>query len=507
MLTQLTADMCRLLKINYVRFDNDASACFDRIIVALGMLAARRCWMPISAIRSHAKSLELMKYMVKTVYGISESCYQGTPFSPLFGTGQGSGASPAVWLTLVVVLLNTLEKVSPMRMSFVSPDGLNVHSRLVDAFVDDTALGFTDDGKASFEELIHRLEEVAQTWEKLLHYSGGALNLSKCSWFVMYWDWRAGRPVIRRSDESATAQVQLSQGQSTEKARIPRQELHQSTRILGVLQNPLGDFSQHVRVMKDKADMYSHQIKSPRLSADDIRIFVRTNYEPAMRYSLPAIAIDEEELDSIQTRILPAIVQKLGFSSKLPTAIRYGPIAMGGLGLMDLRTECGIEMIKYFRHHVYCKTEVGELFIIQLKTLQLEAGIPQPLLENPGLEIAYLTPTWVLSMRQFLSNHNLTISVTDSLRLSKHGIHDEFIMQPSRLKLYSVSQQRDINLVRVYLQCSTISELRDARDARSISQSALEGGRPPKFEAKKGWPRQQGPTPHQRRLWKRYISS
>ena len=46
MLTQLTADMCRLLKINYARFDNDASACFDRIIVALGMLAARRCGMP-----------------------------------------------------------------------------------------------------------------------------------------------------------------------------------------------------------------------------------------------------------------------------------------------------------------------------------------------------------------------------------------------------------------------------------------------------------------------------
>ncbi|KAI2500978.1 hypothetical protein MHU86_13523 [Fragilaria crotonensis] len=71
MLTQLTADMCRILKINYARFDNDASACFDRIIVALGMLAARRCGMPISAIRAHAKSLELMKYMVKTVYGIS----------------------------------------------------------------------------------------------------------------------------------------------------------------------------------------------------------------------------------------------------------------------------------------------------------------------------------------------------------------------------------------------------------------------------------------------------
>jgi hypothetical protein len=34
MLTQLTSDLCRLLKHNLARFDNDASACYDRIIVA-----------------------------------------------------------------------------------------------------------------------------------------------------------------------------------------------------------------------------------------------------------------------------------------------------------------------------------------------------------------------------------------------------------------------------------------------------------------------------------------
>ncbi len=93
MLTQLTADLCRLLKHNLARFDNDTSACYDRIIVALGMLAARRCGMPNNAIQTHADCLELMKYTVKTAHGISEDSYHGTPYSPLFGTGQGIGAS------------------------------------------------------------------------------------------------------------------------------------------------------------------------------------------------------------------------------------------------------------------------------------------------------------------------------------------------------------------------------------------------------------------------------
>jgi hypothetical protein len=140
MLTKLTTDLCRTLKHNLAGFDNDASACYDRIKVALGMLAARRCGMPTNAVSTHASALQHMKYMVKTIHSISEETYHGTHDSPLFGTGKGSGASPAVWLTLVVTQMNTLDTVTKHRMTFESPDSPNAHTRLVDAFVDDTSL-------------------------------------------------------------------------------------------------------------------------------------------------------------------------------------------------------------------------------------------------------------------------------------------------------------------------------------------------------------------------------
>ena len=119
---------------------------------------------------------------VKTVHGISDENYCGTPFAPLFGTGQGSGASPAVWLSLVVILMNTLDRLIPERMEFTSFDEMQTHSRLIDAFVDDTSLGFTDPGLLSVPEMIRRINHIAQTWERLLHFSGGSLNLGKCSW-------------------------------------------------------------------------------------------------------------------------------------------------------------------------------------------------------------------------------------------------------------------------------------------------------------------------------------
>jgi hypothetical protein len=507
MLNQLTTDLCRLLKVNYARFDNDASACFDRIIVALGMMAARRCGMPTAAVRTHAKALELMTYMVKTVYGISEASYRGTVMEPLFGTGQGSGASPAVWLSLVVILLNTLERVIPNRISFRSPDGNIIHQRLVDAFVDDTAIGLTDDGEASLAELTKALESVAQTWEQLLHFSGGSLNLKKCSWYVLFWEWKQGRPCLREM-EPGDPGIELYQGsQSSRKVSIRQQHHTTSSRILGVHQTPMGDFSDHIRVLKKKADQYAGYLRSPRLTTSDVRVFHRSIYSPAMRYSLPAIAVDEEELNSIQSKILPTIVQRMGMSSKLPTAIRHGPKSMGGLDLIDLRTECGIEMIKYFRHEVYANTNAGQLLLLQLQASQLESGLPIRLLEEPHIHIPYLTPTWILSMRQFMSNHNIRITLTDNFNLELQGRNDQYIMDLSRLKGYSVRQQTDLNLVRLYLQVTTIAELTDTHESNKIAEWALEAQRSPQFIDARTWPRQQVVSPSQRRLWKRYVSS
>jgi hypothetical protein len=191
MLTQLTCDLCRILKHDYARFDNDASSCYDRIIVGLGMLVARKCGMPPHTRRTHSDALFSMKYAVKTVYGISSDNYHGTVFAPLFGTGQGSGASPAVWLFLVVILLQTLDRLIPDRVNFTSVSGDISHSRLADAFVDDTSLSCTSSSDdADINDTITRLEHIAQTWEHLLHLSGGKINLSKCSWFIVRWEWK-----------------------------------------------------------------------------------------------------------------------------------------------------------------------------------------------------------------------------------------------------------------------------------------------------------------------------
>lgn len=163
MLTQMTMDLCQMPKHTLAHFDNDASAGYDWIIPCLAMLAAKRCGMPDHAVNTHAKCLKFVKYVVKTVHGISKENYMGTPFEPLFGNGQGSGASPAVWLLLAVILMNTLDCVILQRMKFSSPDSSTHHPCSIDAFVDDISLGFTDPGQLSFDDIIAQMQHIAQT--------------------------------------------------------------------------------------------------------------------------------------------------------------------------------------------------------------------------------------------------------------------------------------------------------------------------------------------------------
>jgi hypothetical protein len=69
-----TYDLTRILSL--IMFDNDATGCFDRIIVSLAMIAALRLGMPRSAAQMHSSVLLHMQYFVKTAHGILEAFYR-----------------------------------------------------------------------------------------------------------------------------------------------------------------------------------------------------------------------------------------------------------------------------------------------------------------------------------------------------------------------------------------------------------------------------------------------
>ena len=278
--------------------------------------------------------------------------------------------------------------------------------------------------------------------------------------------------------------------------------------MLGVLLNPMGDFGDHLRFLKTKANNFATRLMSPRLTASNVRIFHRTTYIPStMRYGLAAVATDEEALGTVQSRVVQAILKRLHVQSTIPTAIRHGPHEFGGLEIYDLRTESGIESLKFFRDAIYCGSENGKLLRLNLHSSQLEAGIGPPLLEQPDIHVPYLTPTWLLSLRQFLYCQNMSITVTNAPTVRLHSSSDQYIMQTAHLNRYTPAQQRDINLVRMHVQVQTLADLSDPDRPTCIRLDYLDAVRPPDFVSDSQWPRQHTPTKQQQRLWKGFIRS
>ena len=183
----------------------------------------------------------------------------------------------------------------------------------------------------------------------------------------------------------------------------------------------------------------------------------------------------------------------MSVQSTIPVAIQHGPPELGGLAIYDLRTEAGLEAVKVFRNSIYADSENGNLLRLNLQFLQLESGVGNPLLERPELQIPYLTPTWLLSMRQFLFCHNMTITVSDAYSIPLHSNSDQYIMQQCHpLARYTVSQQRDINLVRIYLQINTLADMTDSDHPKSIRLDYLDHAICPEgVISAHPWPRQQ----------------
>ena len=83
-----------------------------------------------------------------------------------------------------------------------------------------------------------------------------------------------------------------------------------------------------------------------------------------------------------------------------------------------------------------------------------------------------------------MSNHNVCITLTQTLNLRLRGPYGRFVIDQTRLKGNSPTQQQgDINLVRIFLQVTTIFEMTADNDPSRIATWALNGIRGTHFES------------------------
>ena len=84
LLEELKYDLSYLTRRTLVNFDNDASSCYDRIVVPFASIINRKYGLHSRVVAIHASTLQQARFYLKTAGGISDRYYSPCPQFPAY---------------------------------------------------------------------------------------------------------------------------------------------------------------------------------------------------------------------------------------------------------------------------------------------------------------------------------------------------------------------------------------------------------------------------------------
>jgi hypothetical protein len=246
--------------------DNDAKACYDRIIMLLATIISGHFGVPKQARDLHARAIRKMEFCIRTALGISTTYYEDTQETPFHGSGQGSGSSSTLWMFISSIIMDCFEDVAKgMPMTNVAQT--EKITQWIDGYVDDTSI-FTSIQEKSGERidpaiLAMQLQQNTQKWEILLAATGGKLELLKCFYYFLCWDFDAeGAPrhITKQELEEAGVTISIQESGEKNKTIINHLDCNTTNRTLGLQKTPIGNQDKQLKQIHEKSNDISQAI-------------------------------------------------------------------------------------------------------------------------------------------------------------------------------------------------------------------------------------------------------
>jgi hypothetical protein len=444
--------------------------------------------------------------------GDSKGTYQHSVETPIHGTGQGSTASPSLWLMLSSMMMKIYSQMA-VGMTMYSVDDLAIAIRqFLEGFVDDTA-NYTnnpDYNDDDINNLRNNLQEDGKKCCSILEASGGKLELSKTFYYLLTWSWdKYGNPIPQTISQQDNNHVQINLRPDGETPQyIQQREVTSSHKTLGVFKTICGKEEDHISYMKNKSDNLGAQLYSGQLNRRQARLAYSCHYIPAVIYSLPGTCIGEAALYIVQKFTVAKLLQISGFEERFPRAVVFGPPMYGGLGMRQIYTEGVCPKIECMICHIIADTSNGSTMINNLKWTQMQSGLMTPIMENFQY-IDYIDEkNWFLHIREYIQKFNGKIVVLKAWSPTLIRENDFCIMDKIQQLELPKRNARIVNNWRMYFQVSSIANITNNTgdllleqyfDRRKVEQFTT--------MSKEKWPHQKRPAMDTFRIWKRVIKS
>ena len=507
MLEELQFEISRISRRMLIQTNYDASACYDRIIPNLAMIASQKFGVNPKVTLTNATTLQKARYHVRTDLGLSSTSFGHEPEAPIYGIGQGAGNASQTWGFISSMLLDAYnERATPA--TYCNPDRSNATHLAMVGFVDDkNGQANKFDAQQDLESLkwlMTQAQSNATTWAKLLGASGGALELSKCSYHVVFWKFSIqGAPVLTNMKNEIPSLTVLDP-YTEQPCDLEYLNTYQAHKTLGHYKEPAGIQAEQFKQLKQKSDSITEFLWSCPLSRAEAWTYYTACYLPSVSYPLTSSHLTTKQLTTIQRKAMAIIIPRCGFNRNMHRSIVYGPQHLGGAAFRHLGVEQGVLQVSYFLRHWRLQSQVGILLKCSLAWLQLSLGVSYPVLEQPTTELPHMESKWLASMRLFLSEHGLQI-VLDSPQVPPlQRQNDEFIMDIILASNhYSPAEIRKLNYCRLYLNVITISDI--ARPCGTRLDEHFLSAQPSTTSSRSTQMgiHQESPSPKEWKLWRR----
>jgi hypothetical protein len=505
---ELQYEISRATRKPVILTNYDATACYDRIVPNLGMLVSQKYGVAPTVTTTNAATLEYAEYRIRTELGLADTGYTHTPTAPIYGTGQGSANSPAIWCFLSSSLFDCYDKKAH-QAEYVDPSQTVAVDVSMIGFVDDCngqTNQFYDDGSERVvAQLVQQAQYNAQVWNNLLAVSGGALELSKTSCHVLQWLFSAnGAPVLAPYTEAHQPQLTVHNDQTHTTHNLQVLSSYKAHKTLGHFKDPAGTQLEQYRQLTRKSDKITAFLWKCPLSRREAWTYYYACYLPSVSYPLSCSALSKRQLDKVQRKAMAIITARCGFNRNTRKEILYGPLDLGGANFRHLYVEQGVGQVTLFLRHWRKNSVSGRLLRIAVAWFQSQTGVSYSILEKVHTDLPHLESKWLKSLRAFLHSIQSSLCLDEPAIPALQRLYDHHIMDAILAShRFTPAEIRRLNYCRLFLQATTLSDLAHVKGTRLDHSKLL--GCPSMYSSTSGGPQiyQQRPAEPEWKLWKK----
>ena len=247
------------------------------------------------------------------------------------------------------------------------------------------------DNGVSVQEMLQSMQKSLLEWDKLLQLTGGALSLNKCKVSLMHWK-QDFFGIHRCTSKTTGGTIQMPSEEIGDKMdSLDRIDPWKSERILCVRIPMDGSMKNEFEYRTKQIDSMAKKLHNAPFTPKDAEMVYQVRYKPTNKYAFPVILFDSNQLNDIQKKFVNNFLPKVGINRHMPRTVVYGPIALGGMGVMDLRMEQPVFAIKTIIGQMRRDNKAGKVLMANLYETQAEVGISRPFYNDGFVKYTHVT--------------------------------------------------------------------------------------------------------------------